>query len=62
MELFGERIEQAARGDVDLGVDGIILLAEMLEHLGAGREDFMLGRLLHYVAEDPGEGKMRSKV
>ena len=52
MELFGERVEQTARGHVHFGVDGVVLLAQMLEHFGASRKHFMLGGFLHDIAEN----------
>ena len=36
VELLGEGVEQTARRHVDFGVNGVVVLAQMLEHLGAG--------------------------
>ena len=50
VELLGEGVEQTARRHVDFGVNGVVVLAQMLEHLGAGRQDFMFRRLFNNIA------------
>ena len=52
VELLGEGVEQAARRHVNFGVNGVVLLTEMLKHFGAGGQHFMFRRLFNDVAQD----------
>ena len=58
VEFLRQRVEQAARGDIDFGVDGVVFLAQVLEHFGAGRQNFMLVGLFHDITKDSEDGWM----